>query len=182
MIPGLIAAITSLGTLFTKGFTKYQEVKQEKIQSQIRTAELTSQLMLAKNKAELELGKTQIKATSSWFKHVTFFLWFGPFVMTTIFPEYGVVIFKNWQLMPEWYAQSCVAIMFCVWGIQVSKDYIANIFSSAGHFFKKRRQEKFNQKIFYDTLRSTKGPISQYEVEVLNKALENAKEFEKDDE
>jgi hypothetical protein len=180
VISAILGLISTIGTLMKDSFNRYQERKQA--EQEVVKANLAAQkeMALAKTKAELELGIIQVKASKSWFKHLTFFLWFGPFVLTTIYPEYGVKIFENWKIMPEWYAQSCVAIMFCVWGIQVGKDYIGNIFSRAGHFFSKRQAIRYNRKLFYDVLRSTKGNLTQYEVDVYNKVLDKIEQIEKE--
>lgn len=37
-------------------------------------------------KAQLELNKTIVSATGSYFKYFTFFMWFGPFMIGTVSP------------------------------------------------------------------------------------------------
>lgn len=172
MLSAVLAALTAMASPLVDGFKRYQERKQAEHKVYIAREDARVKIAQQTIKAELELGTQQIKATNPWFKHFTFFMWFGPFIITTILPEYGARIFENWKVMPEWYAQSCVAIMFCVWGVQVGKEYISNIFARAGQFFRRRQRLVFNRKVFYDTLRSSSGPIGQHEVKALEKALD----------
>lgn len=172
---GLIAnAISGLIGAISNGYSRYQERKQAEHDVIIAIERAKQELALKTVEAELNLGRAQIQATSSWFKHLTFVLWFGPFIITTFFPEYGKMIFTNWATMPEWYAQSCVAIMFFIWGVQVGKGYISGIFKGASSFFAESRKISFQKRLFYDTLRSTKGNITQAEVDLYEKALNAA--------
>lgn len=176
---GILTIIQGIAALIGQGFKQYQDRKiaeHEVIKAQL---EAQRQLAMEKERAALELGREQIKATSSWFKHITFIMWFGPFILTTFLPEHGKAIFENWQVMPEWYAQSCVAIMFIIWGVQVGREYISNIFATAGAFFKKRSNMQFQRKLFYDIVRNTKGPLTENEVKLYEKAI-SAAEITKD--
>jgi hypothetical protein len=80
--------------------------------------------------------------------------------------------------MPEWYAQSCVAIMFTVWGISVSAPVVANIFQGLGHFFQARREyklekAKIDRKAFFGGMRKLfpKG-MTQDQVNIMDSALD----------
>ena len=178
MFTTIISALSGLASLIGTGFKQYQERKVAEHDVIKAELEAKKELALDREKAELELGKLQVRASSPWFKHFTFFMWFGPFVVTTIFPDHGVKMFENWRLMPEWYAQSCVALMFIIWGVQVGKDYVSNIFSSAGQFFSRKQELSFNRKILRDTLKSSSSNIGLHEVEIYEKAInasQNAK-------
>lgn len=174
----MIGALISLAGIVGASFKQYQERKVAEHEVFIAREKARKELAMAKEKAALELGKEQIKASRPWFKHFTFIMWFGPFIITAFLPEYGVKIFQNWTLMPEWYAQSCVALMFVIWGIQVGKQYIGNIFAGAAAFFKRGQELKFNRKVFYDALRSSKGGIGQHEVDIYEKAINAAQKKE----
>lgn len=171
MIAGIISTIA---TVVTSIFTKWNERKQAQHDVYMAREEARKQIAMKTIEAELELGQTQVKATGRFFKYFTFMMWFGPFMLTTVYPDYGVTVFKNLELLPEWYVQSCMVIMFAIWGIQVGKDSISHIFSGLGAFFNKRQMLNFQRKVFYDALRSSKGPISQHEVDALEKALNKA--------
>ncbi len=123
-------------------------------------------------KAQLELNKTIVASTGQYFKYFTFVMWFGPFILGIIAPKMGMDVFNNLKLMPEWYVQSVVTIMFTVWGISVSAPVVSNIFKGITDFFHERARITLPRKLFYDTLRSVKGNISQAEVDLYNKALD----------
>lgn len=135
-------------------------------------------------KADLERSREIVKATGAGFKYFTFFMWFGPYMAQIIYPPLGKQIFDNMLGMPEWYAQSCVAIMFTVWGISVSAPVVANIFDGLSKYFAGRREYKLekariDRKAFFDGVRKLfpKG-ISQAQVEVLDKALDSGEQEE----
>jgi hypothetical protein len=168
------AIFSILGSMFNR----YQERKQS--EQQVKMAELEAKRAIALDtvKAELELGKTQVKATSQYFKYMTFFMWFGPFFLSYVAPSYGVLIFDNLSKLPEWYVQSCMVIMFAIWGIQAGKESILAIFQHLGVFFSRRHETSLKRDLFYKTLRSTKGPLGQAEVDLYEKAFNNM--FQKD--
>jgi hypothetical protein len=76
--------------------------------------------------------------------------------------------------MPEWYVQSCMLIMFTVWGISVSAPVVSNIFSGLAGFFHDRKEQKqefalkkqilINRKAFFDALRVQQGVVSPEDV------------------
>lgn len=168
----MLTAITTALSALVGGFNRYQERKQA--EHAVRIAKLEAEKELSKEviRTGLELGTIQVRATGKWFKYLTFVLWFGPFFISTFWPEYAAQIFKNWQVMPEWYSQALIVILFAIWGIQAGKESIANIFSGLGKYFDNRRRTGINRKLFYDVLRSTKGNITQAEVELYEKALD----------
>lgn len=159
-------------------FQTKQEIEKIKLdtEKQLQLANMTMQAEMAK--ANLEFQKSALAATGSMFKYFTFFMWFGPYMAQIVYPPLGKQIFDNMLGMPEWYAQSCVAIMFTVWGISVSAPVVANIFQGLGNFFQARRdykieKAKVDRKVFFDGLKKMfpKG-LSQAQVEVFDNALD----------
>jgi len=170
MWAGIATAI--IGAI-SKSWGNYQERKQAEHQTQI-AIEMGKQKIVEQQIAnEHELNTVRIKATGKWFKYFTFIMWFGPFMITWLSPDYGKQIFDNLKLLPAWYVQSCMTIMFTVWSISVSRDTITTIFANLGKYMAGRREYKIKRKLFYDTLRSVKGNITQYEVTALEKALDS---------
>lgn len=173
---GILSAIQAIAALIGNGFKQYQDRKVAEHQVIIAQLEAQRQLAMAKEKAELELGKVQVAASSQLFKHLTFFMWFGPFIVTTVAPAYGVQIFENWKLMPEWYAQSCVALMFIIWGVQVGRAYIGNIFTNASAFFANRKKMAITRQLVLEAIRAGKHekgqPLTQETVELIDKAFD----------
>ncbi len=167
----IIGVLTSLIGAVTGAFSRYQDRKQAEQSVTLAQEEARRQLAMKTIEAELELGQTQVRATGRYFKYFTFCLWFGPFVISTFLPEYGQQIFKNWETMPDWYSQSVLVIIFAIWGIQAGKESIGTIFANLGQHMLKRQKASINKQLFYATLRSTKGPIGQAEVDLYEKAL-----------
>lgn len=127
--------------------------------------------------AEMELAKTALAATGKRFKYFTFFMWFGPFMVGIVYPKGAAVIFENLSFMPEWYVQSCITIMFTVWGIAVGAPIVSNIFSGIGRFFEGRQvykieKAKVDRKVFFEAMRSIKGFVSGDDVRVLDKVFD----------
>ena len=167
----LLPLLSQLPGAIGKYFEQKNAIEAARLEAsrQIEMAKQQLAMEIAKN--QLELNKTIVASTGSYFKYFTFVMWFGPFIVGIIAPKLGMDIFNNLKLMPEWYVQSCMLIMFTVWGISVSASTVSNIFSGLSDFFASRRKDTLNRKLFYDTLRSVKGNISQSEVDLYEKAI-----------
>jgi hypothetical protein len=159
-------------------FQTKQEIEKIKLENQrqevLAQAKLAGEIALA----NLEFQKVALASTGSMFKYFTFFMWFGPYMSQIIYPPLGKQIFDNMLGMPEWYAQSCVLIMFTIWGISVSAPVVSNIFTGLGHFFQARRdykieKAKVDRKAFFDGMRKLfpKGMTPQ-QVEIMDNALD----------
>lgn len=121
--------------------------------------------------SQLNLNATIVGSTSPQFKYFTFFMWFGPFMVGTIFPKLGADVFHNWAGMPEWYITSCIAIMFTVWGISVSAPVVNGIFAGLGDFFAARRdfkleKAKIDRASAFAALRELKGTVTDQDVKI----------------
>lgn len=167
----LLPLLSQLPGAIGKYFEQRNELEAARIEAARQLEVAKQQLAMETAKAQLELNKTIVSSTGSYFKYFTFIMWFGPFIVGIIAPKMGMDIFNNLKLMPEWYVQSCMLIMFTVWGISVSAPVISNIFSGLSDFFISQRKAGLNRKLFYDTLRSVKGNISQAEVDLYEKAI-----------
>lgn len=130
--------------------------------------------------AEVQDSNFRLSATSTIFKYGTFFLWFYPFIIGQIRPLYAHIVFDNLAAMPAWYTQSCVIIMFAIWGISVSAPVISTVFGSLGSFLQERRDHHerlaaINRGAFFDSMKKQVkgGKLSQEFVNVINKALDD---------
>lgn len=160
-------------------FQTKQEIEKIKLENQrqevIAQAKLAGEIALA----NLEFQKVALASTGSGFKYFTFFMWFGPYMAQIIYPPLGKQIFDNMLGMPEWYAQSCVLIMFTIWGISVSAPVVSSIFSGLGNFFAERRILKaatspnVDNDALFAIIRSMKKDkrLSQDEVDSINEAI-----------
>ena len=146
--------------------------------------ETSKQVELAKQQYASEIAKSQmqlnqiiVQSTGSKFKYFTFFMWFGPFMVGVVSPKAAHEIFVNLTAMPEWYVQSCMLIMFTVWGISVSAPVVSNIFSGLSSYLSGRRdfkleRAKIDRKVFFEALRAVKGTLTQKDVDLENQVLD----------
>lgn len=177
----LLPLLSTLGGKLGDFFKQKNDLEMARIET-ARQVEVAKQQMAQEiAKAQLELNKTIVNATGANFKYFTFFMWFGPFMVGTVWPSKGGEIFQNWAGMPDWYVQSCMLIMFTVWGISVSAPVVSNIFTGLGQFMVGRRDYKLekariNRDAVFASLRGSptfKGKgIDQSTVEMVDKALD----------
>jgi hypothetical protein len=175
----LLPILSQLGGKIGDYFNQLNEIKKQELETQ-RQIEVAKQQMASDiAKAQLDLNKTIVNATGSYFKYFTFFMWFGPFMIGTVWPSKAHDIFTNLSGMPQWYVQSCMLIMFTVWGISVSAPVVSNIFTGLGQFMADRREYKLekariNRETFFKSLRNDifKKGMTQSQVDAIDKALD----------
>jgi hypothetical protein len=155
-------------------FKKKQEIEQIRWETE-KQLEIERQKLTAKlAEAEYRRVEATLKATGRYFKYFTFVMWFGPYMAGLVYPPLAKQIFENLALMPQWYVESVVMIMFTIWGISVSAPAVVNIFNGMHKFFKARREfkldkERLKAKDFFDKLRQIQGYVSQEQVDEYNK-------------
>ncbi len=138
----LIPLLAQMGGKIGDYFKQKADLQLEQLKTQREVELAKQQLAMEVAKSQLELNQTIVNATGSYFKYFTFFMWFGPFIIGTISPPRANDIFTNWAGMPDWYVQSCMVIMFTVWGISVSAPVVSNIFSGLSQFLADRKDAK----------------------------------------
>lgn len=180
----LIPILAQFGGLIGEYFKQKNEIltatNEAARQVELAKAEMAREIAAA----QLNLNATIVQSTSSAFKYFTFVMWYGPYMIGLVSPSMSKAIFDNMLGMPEWYVQSCIIIMFTVWGISVSANVINGVFSGIGEFFKSRREYKLemvtvkslNESKFFDSIRKSLGSISPATFEQLKKALEAGKQ------
>ncbi len=172
LIPLLLSLFSSLPGKLGDYFKGQQDIQKAQLDTQLQIELAKAKLAGEIAQADAERATTTLGVTGNYFKYFTFIMWFGPFMLGVIFPHTAVDIFANLKLMPEWYVQSCLTIMFTVWGLSVSQPVLTSIFSGLGDFFANRQKLSLNKKLFYDTLRSVQGPIGEHEVALFEKAID----------
>ncbi len=160
----LLPLLASIPGLIGKYFEQVNAIKSAKLEADRQVEIAKQQLALETAKAQLNLNATIVQSTSSSFKYFTFIMWFGPFMAGLVSPRLSADIFTNLSGMPEWYVQSCIMIMFTVWGISVSAPVVNGIFSGLGDFFAEKRSHKLemakvDRKAYYDALRQVQGVV-----------------------
>jgi hypothetical protein len=138
----LLPILAQLGGKLGDYFKQKNDIQMQQLETQ-RQIEVAKQQMAADiAKAQMELNKTMVAATGTYFKYFTFVMWFGPFMLGVVWPSKSAEIFTNLSSMPEWYVQSCMLIMFTVWGISVGAPVVGNIFSGLSTFMTERRERR----------------------------------------
>lgn len=183
MFAFLIPLLAGLPGLIGKYFSEKNALEQARVETE-RQIEIAKQNMAADiAKGQMDLNKTIVNATGARFKYFTFVMWFGPFMVGTIRPSWSHDIFVNLATMPEWYVQSCMLIMFTVWGISVSAPVVSGIFTGLGGFFAERKDAKrdfelekarINRAAVFKDLREHLFPkgMNQQEVDIIDAALD----------
>lgn len=180
-LPLLFGLLSGLPGILGDYFKKKQELEQIKLETERQIALAQQQMASDIAKAESEIAVSRLGATGSYFKYFTFAIWFGPFISGVFVPRFAEGIFNNLAKMPVWYVQSCVMIMFAIWGIQVAAPVVANIFTNLGAYLSDKRDYKLekariNRDAVFASLRndpSFKGRgIDQATVVMVDKALD----------
>lgn len=181
-LAALLPLLSSLPGVIGDYFKKQSEIAKEQLELQRDIIQAKREMATELAKAEVEDNINKRSITSSKFKYVTFIMWFGPYCIGLVSPELSGRIFDNLSTMPEWYVQSCLTLMFTVWGISVSAPVISNIFSGLNSYLADRNERQvekikaLNQKSFYDSLRSSLGALTQRQVNAINVALKKGSE------
>ena len=173
----ILPLLSQIPGVVGESFKRMAEVQAARVEADRQIEVARQQLAGEIAKSQADLLVTVVASTSPKFKYFTFFMWFGPFMIGLVFPEYAATIFHNLGVMPEWYVTSCMTIMFTVWGIAVSQPIVSNIFSGVSNFFAARREYKLekariDRKSFYDALRKIKGAVSGADVKALEPVLD----------
>lgn len=175
----LFSLLSGIPGALGKYFQKKQELEEIKLQTEKAVAIAQQKMASELAKAEADTAIVRLKSTSPYFKYFTFLMWFGPFISGVFVPRFAENIFNNLALMPDWYVQSCVMIMFAIWGIQVAGPVVANVFSNLGSFLGERRQDKIelkkvDRKVFFEALREVQGIVTEADVKKYGKILDKS--------
>lgn len=172
MWAALLPLLAGLPGMLGKFFQQRNDIESARIETERQVEMAKQQLAMEIARGEVDRSKAALTSTGSYFKYFTFFMWFGPFMVGVFSPSTAKDIFLNLQGMPEWYVQSCMLIMFTVWGISVSAPVVSNIFTGLGSFMANRRDYKLekariNRKAYYDAIRKLTGSVSEAEVKAM---------------
>lgn len=173
--------ITTLLSMFTGAFGPLMNWAQQKIEFQQKIQLESMKLEGQIEQSEAKSAGERLKSTGRVFKYFTFFMWFYPFFVCQVSSKYALVVFNNLALLPPWYTNSCVILMFAIWGISVSAPVVNGIFSGLGQYIAdkrdhKERLAKINRGLVFDELRkdSKDGKLNDGFVNIVDKALDAA--------
>ena len=110
-----------------------------KNRGEVITAKHTRDLAVITNQARLASDKeshnhewemASLKDKDNALRWVSFWLFALPVVVTVIAPEYGAEIFKNLELVPDWFVRVLISMIGGIWGIIELKKAVPQIISS----------------------------------------------------
>jgi hypothetical protein len=110
-----------------------------KNRGQVKKAEHERDLAVIQNQARLANDKeshnhewemASLKNKDNSLRWVSFWLFAAPVVITVISPEHGAPIFKNLELVPDWFKGVLISMIGGIWGIVELKKAIPQIMSA----------------------------------------------------
>lgn len=132
-------------------------------------------------KQEGQNSMQRLKSTGMYFKYITFVMWFYPWVMVQFSQTQALKIFANMKLLPDWYSNSCVILMFAIWGISVGGQVVSTVFSGLGNYLTNKRQDLYNHEQTIATInrqavmdsfrKDLGGQLDQNTENMINRAL-----------
>ncbi len=90
-------------------------------------------------KYESQGAMSRLQATGAVFKYIMVGMWFYPWVMVQFSQTQALKIFTNMGLLPPFYSESCVMIMFAILGIPVGAKMASTVFDSVTGYFNNKR-------------------------------------------
>lgn len=142
----LTTILTMLSGLFGP-ISKWLQRKQEIIAAK-QAADDAYKLQELKNldtsaRQDGQNSMQRLRSTGTYFKYVTFIMWFYPWVMVQFSQTQALKIFTNMKLLPDFYTNSCVILMFGIWGISVSGQVVSTVFSGLGNYLNNKRSDQY---------------------------------------
>lgn len=187
VIAGLVSGI--LGPL-VKWAQRKQELAAQAAsdQSKLDLEELRNQGTAEKYEAKADI--TRIGMTVNTFKYFMIGMWFYPWVMVQFSQVQAQKIFANMAVLPIFYSQSCVMIMFAILGIPVGARMATTVFEAVTGYYQGKREGQYNHEqtlaklnvpAVMDSLRaSLGGKLDQRTVDMVNKAINAGEEVNAD--
>lgn len=172
----LLGLLSNLPGMVGQYFAKKQELEQLKIETQAKLEFEKQQLAGEIAKADLERAKEALSSTTPMFKHCVFWMLSSPFISCLIgYPEYAQMVFANLNALPEWYLVIYTGIIGVIFGIPVPGTIMGNIWEGIKASRQNSREyklAKLNRKAVADALRKANGPLTQSQVDGMDKMLD----------
>lgn len=116
----MIGALLELGNTIISGvtghFKKKQELKQAVIDNRIKLAQSAQS-----HNQDWEMRQLE---NAGWKDEVLFLAVLGVFVWSGIDPDGAAKVFKNWQLLPEWFLRIVGWLVASILGVKKVGDYL----------------------------------------------------------
>lgn len=141
LISGLLGENGPLGQYFKTKAAKQQA--DAELELQIQRDKLALSSIIAQ--AAVDSEKNKLAATSQTFKAVSFLLLNIPIIITCLSSAQGESLWNNLTLIPVWYAQMYVAVVFVIWGLPVVGNATGTIFSAVQQAWEIRNRGKIDK-------------------------------------
>ncbi len=132
-------------------------------------------------KYESQTAMQRLKSTGTAFKYIMLTMWFYPWVMVQFSQSQATKIFSNMALLPSFYSESCVMIMFAILGIPVGARMATTVFDAVTGYVQGKRDAQYvheqtlakidRSKVFKSLAENMGGKLSQSTVDLVNKAI-----------
>lgn len=169
--------------------TKAQQVQAKaELDMQIQKDKMALSGILAQ--AAVDSERNKLAATSQTFKAVSFILLNIPILITCASKAWASDLWGNMNLIPVWYAQLYVSVVFVIWGLPTVANASNTIFSAIQQAWDARNQGKIQKiqalgeatalnldqakKQIFDIMRKTTGTLSQPQVDAANPIIDQA--------
>ena len=127
----MIAEIFSfISAPLTKWISNRGQVKEAEHKRDLAVIENQARLASDKESHNHEWEMASLKNKDNGLRWVSFWLFALPVVITVIAPEYGALIFKNLELVPDWFKRVLIAMIGGIWGIVELKKAVPQIVSA----------------------------------------------------
>lgn len=164
----LLPILSALPGMIGKYFEQKNAIQTQKLSNELAMEQEKNKLIAQGMVVQGELGQEQIKATSAWFKQLVYCVMLAPAILACVDPIKGQIVFAALGMVPEWYIGLIVTIGLAMWGI--NSDKLQSLIQSRREY----SLAKLDRKVYFDALRRAKGSLSQQEVDVVTKALDEA--------
>lgn len=170
----IIALLSSFIPAIVDAFKRREERKQAQQAVDLARLEAERQLALETVRQEYELGKAQLNATGPVLKYVSFGILHSPILCAIFFPERARILFENLGLVPPEFLQLVAVVNCAVWGLPMAKNAITSIVAGIADFARSRSTSVLSRKAIFGAIKAATGPMTQEQVNVVNKALDMA--------
>jgi hypothetical protein len=164
---------------------KWAQRKQE-MQAQRESDQARLELEVLRNagvaeKYEAKASMSRLKMTGEVFKYVMIGMWFYPWVIVQFSQTQAAKIFSNMAILPPFYSESCVMIMFAILGIPVGARMATTVFEAVTGYAQGKRDAQYGHEQTMAKIDRSKvmeslrvdlgGKLSQKTVDMVNKAI-----------
>ena len=115
--------IKAIIRILKEGLSFWKDERKAKHDMRMAGLQNRQRLLLDEQTHNHEWEMKALETSSKGLKHLSFFLFAGPILITVINPSYGAEIWTNLALVPDGFMQIYYAITGAIWGIAALKDH-----------------------------------------------------------